>query len=506
MKYNWFRYLPHRVQETGFFKGYATELQQRISKEPLFRSLAATYECANKLTYVPSVYTRKLDDSELPLLMRRDNQASFLSPSYESQDVEKLRSLGVQEMDHASFLRELHLYLSSYNEDFRSRSNAWHSRLAQILAADFSTKITQTYIHGMRLIPLRDGQWVSGTGSKLYFSGGQQGFIIPDGLHFNVVNAEAEADPNRAHLFRLLEVTQLNPHKICEAILEKQDRNSFLPAADELLSQALFLYSMNYRSDLLRKIWLVAENGDPVRAGDLYADISVRSHTEGEKAAVIEYPARFFYDRVEGCKTFKFLHRRFLHPGNVDDVRQWHRYLHYNLHVAYAPRLVQFADGDKTTFSLHNDFAQAVKGSSATQWLSLLRNHWRLYSEWLENDETEDDASRWNRCRARLREKLGATDVNDVNGNVYPLKDTFLPLSNLVTRYNGIVPFLDINNPDDPVWQTTLRPFGVGAADNLQFYLKILQGAKSKKLDLDKITDILAQIQARSRDDEVRVR
>ena len=160
MKYNWFRYLPHRVQETGFFKGYATELQQRISKESLFRSLAATYECANKLTYVPSAYTRKLDDSELPLLMRRDNQASFLSSSYESQDVDKLRSLGVQEMDHASFLRELRLYLSSYNEDFRSRSNAWHSRLAQILAADFSTKITQTYIHGMRLILLRDGHTI----------------------------------------------------------------------------------------------------------------------------------------------------------------------------------------------------------------------------------------------------------------------------------------------------------------------------------------------------------
>jgi hypothetical protein len=303
-----------------------------------------------------------------------------------------------------------------------------------------------------------------------------------------------------------LGVTQLNPHKICEAILEKQEKKSFLPSADELLSQALFLYSMNYRSELLRKIWLIAEDGESVQAGDLYADISVRSHVEGEKTAVIEYPARFFYDRVKGCKSFKFLHRRFLHPGNVDDVGQWHRYLHYNLHVAYSPRLVQFADGDKTTFSLHNNFAQVVKGSNATQWLSLLRNHWRLYSEWLENDETEDDSSRWNRCRGQLRENLGATEVSDVNGKSHPLKDTFLPLSNLVNRYNGIVPFLDINNPDDPVWQTTLRPFGVGTADNLHFYLKILQGASSMKLNIDKISDILAQIQARSRDDEVRVR
>lgn len=506
MRYTWFRYLPTRVQETGFFKGYATQLQQRIMDQPLFRTLAGEYECAKKLIYVPSAYSRMLDGEERPLLMRRDNLASFLSSSYEAQDVEKMKTLGMEEMDLAGFLRHLRIYITSHFEDFRTRTGAWHSRLAQILAGNFQADTTQRYISGLRLIPLRDGQWVSGMYSRLYFSGEQHGFVVPDGLHLNVVDADAEADPDRAHLFRLLNVSELNPYKICEVIVEKQLRKSFHPVADELLSQALFLYRMNFRSEQLKKIWLLAEDGKPARAEDLYADISVRGNSESEEA-VVEYPARFFCDRVEGCRqTFKFLHQRFLHPGNLEDERQWQRYLYYNLHVHYAPRLVQFPDGDKTTFSLHPNFAQVVKGSNATTWLSLLRNHWRLYSEWLENDETEDDASRWNRCRARLRDKLGATEVLDINGMSFPLRDTFLPLSNLVTRYSGIVSFLDINNPDDPIWQTTLRPFGVGTADNLEFYLKILQGAKSKKMGMDKVTDILAQIQARSRDDENRVK
>ncbi|KAF2475109.1 uncharacterized protein BDR25DRAFT_99983 [Lindgomyces ingoldianus] len=505
MPHTWFRYLPTRIQETGFFRGYAVELMQKLSVEPLLKSHATTFERPENLTYVPDAYQQDPGEGSFPLMLRCDNQATFLASQYDAKDLDKLRPLGVVVMDLASFSQELGRYVRDSASDFRNRSSAWHSRLAQVLAANFYSTLIQKDIHGMRLIPLRDGQWVSGSSGKLYFSGDQQGLAIPDGLQFRVIDPGAEDDDNRAHLFKLLGVTQLSIYKVCDAIIEIQDQVFFLPSARELLSQALFLYSVNYRSDKLRNICLVAEDGECIRAGKLYADISIRQVTEEERA-VVEYPARFFHERVTGCRSFKFLHHSFLHPEAVEDQQQWHRYLLYNLQVAYAPRLALLTGNEPSQFSLHDDFNQIVRGSPATTWLSLIRNNWRLYCEWLENDETESEDSRANRNRGRLRDQLAAVEVQDINGNLHPLKDTFLPLSNLVNRYHGVVPFLDISNPDDPIWQTTLRPFGVGTADDLQFYLRVLQNAKSRRISAARITDILTQVQARAADDELQVR
>ncbi|ORX95880.1 hypothetical protein BCR34DRAFT_187331 [Clohesyomyces aquaticus] len=501
MPFTWFHYLPTRVQETGFFSGFAAQMRHELSGKPLLRSHSGTFQPCNSLKYVPAAYREKLEQSSPPLMLRDGNDVTLLACEYEEDDLSKLKLLGVSIMDLASFCA----HLREFGSEFQQKEPFWHTRLAQVLAANFHSTVTQDVIHGLHIIPLRDGQWVSGASGKLYFPG-NYGFAIPEGLRIKVVDPEAELDNNRAHLFRLLGVSQLSPYKVGDAIVDLHEERSFLASEGELLSQVLFLYSISYRSDRLRRIWLIAENGERIRAGHLYADISIHHATEGERA-VVEYPARFFYDRVPGCRSFRFLRQDFVNPNRLEDKRQWHLYLHYNLLVAYAPRLAHLTDNNESgEFRLHRDFNQIIRGSPATSWLALIRNNWRMYSPWLETDERESEESCANRCRESIRNELAAVEVHDINGNLRPLKDTFLPLENLVRRYHGVVPFLDINGPEDPIWRTTLRPFGVGTTDDLQFYLKVLQNAKTLGTSVARITDIYTQVQARAGDDEARVR
>lgn len=496
MRYTWMRYLPSRVQETGFFKGYAAQLHQRLSTEDLLFNCSLSLAKPSNLIYVPESF-RELHGPKDPLLLTRDNKHTYLLPEYQEDDLEKLRLLKIKEMKLREFVEGLNHFSRKSTTSFQEKPSEWHSRVAQVLSGNLWRPEISRIVDDMKLIPLRLGKtWVSkNSEDDVFFSG--QGVSIPGGLDLNVVDPKVETDEDRSHLFSLLGVERLTSSIVCEQIFALHGNPQCKPnrfSKDDLLSQARYLFLVGSRSKELSSIWLVSEKGDRLRAGDLYADLVCPE--DGDSRQTRLSSARRF--QKDAPLKFPFLHADFLYPPERHDKWQWRKFLLDHLRVAVAPRLVKPTGEHRDEFSLHDHFDYILRTKTASDWLLLLKTEWRDYSYWLEKDENEGDESRANRSREAIRKRISEFKVKARNEQWHPLSETFLPLENLVKRYHGIVPFLDITDPEHPTWKAALRPFGVGIGDDLQFYLRALGEARAKNVSIETVTELLSQVQARA--------
>ena len=97
----------------------------------------------------------------------------------------------------------------------RSAPPHWHSRLASILLQQEKAKKNWDLITQLRLIPLRDGRWVSSSdvgrrGHEIWFPNDDIGYELPTGLPWQLVADEAARDRHRYDLFKALGVTQMS--------------------------------------------------------------------------------------------------------------------------------------------------------------------------------------------------------------------------------------------------------------------------------------------------------
>lgn len=337
----------------------------------------------------------------------------------------------------------------------------------------------------MKLIPLRDGQWVSIEGKSIFFPGDRHGLTIPDGINLYAIEDEAAQDPFRRHLYRLLGAENFSVDLLCNSIIAGHNDPKFKPASAKnsaLLSQALFLFRAGCKIDKNERFWCVQECGvkrSPASKLYLKSDepLSASNLSRTDKT------------------RFHFLHKSYM-DAVPDEKERWRTWLIDSLRAAEYPRLV--VSSGKDSFRLSEDFEWLLMHRPSAEFLVLLRDQWYSYALYLDHDPTTKENHQPNVSRKLLRDRLSFAGVKCRDGTIRRAKNTYLPTNELVAAARGCIDFIDVPDPEDKRWELVFHALQVGLKDDLDFYLQAIQTLKVKSPTKDAVENFLEQIQARS--------
>ena len=495
MRYTWLRYLPYKADITGFFKPFQKQLIERVRTEPLLENWNGEFVSASTLTYVSAA--DYCDEQGRPLTLGLNNPtrgASYLSPRYSKDDLECLKALGVTEMEHDVFIKHLRAYIRDFSEEFQSRPAEWHAKLAEVLIPMANDIDYRAAVKGLKLVPLRDGQWTSMNEvgrAPIWFPGNAAASEIPQGISLLVLDQVASSNHLRYQLYGSIGVKPCDIFALVDFIIERHSSPDYNPrwvSRAALISQAVFLSSINASFQENQTLWVMTERGDRVPASTAYLDSDE------------EFSATKCF---EGHRH----HVNFLHPAYLTAVpekpRPWIRWMTKHASISKYPRLATAVA--LNTFQISSDFENIATRDPILA-LKLLKARWDEYSLLIETNERPDATAEERTSKAALREKLAAIMIPCKGGSRCRLDETFLPSREIVSTAMGCVPLLDLPDPNDPRWPAVLRPLGVGVKNDLNLYLKCLYNVKTKNLSTEKVSAFLEQIQARCSEDEALVR
>jgi hypothetical protein len=482
IKYTWPRYFPGKTNVSGFFGAFKNSLFKRIASEKVLESADGQFMEPSSLMCCPS---RFCDKGGRPLTTTPAGSCRYLSQKYKSEDHKTLATFGVQEMIGKDFIRELSNLMKENPAFFCNQSSEWHSYLARALSPLCLDKELSLKIEDLRLIPLRDKGWASVEEGTIFFPGDRHGLTIPDGVDLFVIEHNAAADPFRRHLYRMLGAKDFSVDLLCKLILSIHHDPKFNPRSattSALLSQALFLFNAGCTIDKNQTFWCAQECG---------------THRAWASRLYLESDEPLSASKILGTEKGRF---HFLHSSYVDaapgEQERWHKWLVDSLRVDIYPRLA-VASG-KNSFRLSEDFEWLLMHRPSAQFLVLLRDQWRIYATYVENDDTKRENQEPNVSRKLIRERLSSMGVKCRNGMIRQAGKTYLPTNELVAAAKGCVDFLDVPNPQDKRWELVFHTIQVGLKDDLDFYLQALQTLKVRSATKDGVADFLEQIQARS--------
>ena len=278
-----------------------------------------------------------------------------------------------------------------------------------------------------------------------------------------------------------------------EALHRKDDYAPSLSSA-QLLSQLIFMFDRGWRGKRNNStLWVPTEHNNKRRGSEIYID-----STHPSAAATI----------LSDRQRFPFLHADILNATAEDSKDEWYRWLVDSVGLSTHPKLVHLtSEVGPERFQLHEDFRDIMRDQPTKVILCLLRDNWYQYSKYIENLESVAQDREPNVSRRKIREILASMPVRCTDGRTFPLSQTLLPLEPLLKVADGCVPFLDVPQPDDHKWRSTLHCLGVRFEDDMNFYITCLQGLKRvDQPSQARIRNLLEYIQARSGYDQEKVR
>jgi hypothetical protein len=426
-------------------------------------------------------------------MAHRSNKGKLLATQYdEANDRQYLDVLGVKLMDQHSFFDEIVKIMGRDTASFfQKKTKEWHTSFARALVAMNSYRSQE-----LAIIPLRNGKWVSSksAGSPIYFPNSKSVSAIPEGIEMNIVDPGAAADPDRSKLFVHMGVTDLSDSHIRAMIQKTHLDSKFKPntlGPDVLVSHAEFLFRTraNQNSDSFL-IWMAADQGSCRKSDTMY----LPSKVTGAASNVLPKGAA-------KSQNYGFLHNAYLQAGGSDKKR-WFDYLQTSQQVSVYPRLFNDSPNKRYNCSssehLHADFKFLMQGFLNQKCLTLLRDGWEFYKQWLDIDTRNYQTyrtSELNNLLSFLRDSRARCTGSVQSEQV---RCTYMPLDRLTREYGTIAPFLDIPDPQNPRWKPLMERLLVGMEDDIGFYLKCLSGAKwNVKISDGKIRDIMHEIEDR---------
>lgn len=450
-------------------------------------SVSGGEQCPWRLTYVPD----KFLFNGTPISTSANTSEKYLSRNYSPDDLKFLEKLGVKEMSEVTFFSELRTMFKDPKGDFKNKSDAWHSHLADILIR--FGKSYQSQLLDLPLVPLENGTWAAATGNDIVFPATKAEFELPTGLRLLVVDSKAMKDPMRRKLFTILGVGDLKQGPVVRHIQELHSTGTYMTAisSSALLSQIKFLYTTGWRNPSFERFWLTSESGQRLVGSELYQ--------ESEKP----FSATYFFGKHR--KKFPFLDQSYLKaPSKGTTYETWTDWLEHKMDVATMPRLVQTTA--ERGYKLSDDFEWIIKNFPSSEVLLLLRDNWEEYGQYLEtafkppNERLTQkyEPSKLAVSACHLKHKLGSMLVLDTNGNRSRLDSTFLPSKELMVASQDGVPFVDVLDPDDPRWQK-FEILGVKIKVDVDVYLRCLKNlATEKSNDRERVERLFDTLQSRS--------
>ncbi|KAF8849225.1 hypothetical protein BDZ45DRAFT_240473 [Acephala macrosclerotiorum] len=465
LRYFWPRYLPTREPLQSFLQPFHHELWKNLEMEPILFSQSGDLTAPKSLTYVPEKYTF----SGAPLTISTKTSSRYLSGRYLESGFEYLKVLGVAEMTEFKFFDELSTMTRLASEEFKKKSNAWHSHLASILLTLGPSNSTQ--LADLTIVPLDNGTWIQSKNNQILFPSNRSEFELPGGLELHVVHPDAASDPIRQRFLKSLGVGDLEHEPVARHIEELHKSNragSSSVTRTALISQIEFLYSTEWKNPRFQQFWFTSESNVRLHGSKLYQESSK------------PYSASHFFGAHR--KTFHFIHHDYVR-NTGKDREAWSRWLEEKMEVATMPRLVE-----PTTdrgFIMSDDFKFIIKNFPSSDVLLLLRDNWEDYSRYFDPDKMSQwkdreemtakyDAWRYVTSATKLREKLGSMLVTCTNGKKHRLDATFLPSKELLVASQDGVPFVEIPEPNNSSWQV-FETLGVSIKVDISFYLRCVE-------------------------------
>lgn len=488
LRYLWPRYLPAREPLDSFLKPFHLDIREKLALQPVFYSHFGDLAEPKSLLYVPEEY----NFNGAPMTIGTNNTSQYLSARYPEADLKYFEVLGVKKMSEDVFFQEFSAFLQASIGDFKKKSNAWHSHLAEILVRLSAAHSPQ--LPSLMLVPLSNGSWAAAAGRQILFAGDEAEFELPGGLQLSVVQTEAAADPARRKLFKTLGVGDLAQEPVVRHVqeLHRDGRASSKDVTSAaLISQIKFLYSANWTNPTFQRFWFISESGQRFHGSQLYQDSS-KPHSA----------TKFFGAHR---KKFPFIDKGYLAAGGKNDGN-WTKWLEEKMEVATIPRLIQrTVEGG---FALSDDFEFIIKNFPSSEVLLLLRDNWEAYSKYFDPDQVltaskegpmlQYTQANFSASVGRLNLKLKSMLVTCKDGKSHRLDTTFLPSHELLVASQDEVPFVDVPDAENSSWHI-LKLLGVSISVDITFYLRCLEGLAGSD-DEDRIRNLFNSIQLRSGD------
>ena len=450
MRYTWPNYLPIHVYNGTFLSelgGRYGAIFNDLKSRPVVWSHGGTLQIPNLLTHVPE---RFLDRHQRPLLgaysdPEQNDTQSQLCPDYPTDVLEALECLGVKIMDNEMFIERLVRRAPWFSQ----LSREWHEDLASVLCR---SKALLKAADSIPLIPLRNGRWISPSSPKPIYFPTTDDLGIPKDVNFQIVDRQAQRDPNRKSLFQLLGMKHCDQGDVCSEIirLHKDLTNDRMEQLD-LLAHAIDIYQFGSRcKDLkIQYLRLRESEGSFAYGSALYID----APGTGQPLSKLLGSPR--------PSNVRFLHPSYIeaHSG-MQDERRWIQWLINELQVSDIPRLKE-----KGRSALSPAILAIAHSQPSWVLLKILTENWVRYAKDLNE----------------VRQELSLIKVRCVNDKTLrSLSETILPLPHLkrlAKEYEvDDLPFLDIGDLDiDSPSLMNLKSLGVTTAEDSELYLTVLK-------------------------------
>lgn len=209
-------------------------IKHRLSKTPVLKSRHGAR--LRKLDDIATVARDFMDGNDDPLL---DDKIldPFLSNKYLSPNPIILRHYGVRGTDDALVIRLLQHDLDNSESRVKSyKCDKWHSALARRLL-----KMDPSQLQHCKLLPLRDGTWISPQ-SRPTFLPTASSIPIPEDLPLPVLDSSASTNPDRLALCVYLGVSELSVAQVRASILQRYGVRSNAIGWEDSRSHLHFLY------------------------------------------------------------------------------------------------------------------------------------------------------------------------------------------------------------------------------------------------------------------------
>jgi len=469
LRYHWAHYLPDDHVST-LFESTKREIIRQLSNMTILESCAQIMEKPVHLTYIPLHYR---DSTGVPLTLSERSAPLYLSTRYPAWEIDGLYRLGVSCQSPLAFLSDLEALCQSDIE----KPSAWHSSLAGVLLPLMSDEVHRQIVSRMKLIPLRNGRWVSAR-NTVYSTWSANGASIPCGIEINFTHLEAEKDETRRRLFEQLGVKKYDPSEVCRAIISvySDPIRPFSLSLEDSIAQITYLYSVKWERRAITQIWVATATGTFLRGSDTYIKRPNGSQCEQR-----------IYDLLH--TKFPFIHDSYAAAVPKAD-QEWWDWMAKRFDVLTVPRLCKRVFGRDFGPSPELEFLMVNGDPRDVLWF--LRQNWKTYQLWIETNAspTTDHAA-----HQSLRKILGSLEIKCRNGVVSTLCNTFLPFLDAEVELHPKICTLDLPERHSLPW-SFLEVFGVTVKVDVQYYVHCLSLLQDTALDKYLAVHIYEKIQA----------
>jgi hypothetical protein len=150
----------------------------------------------------------------------------------------------------------------------------------------------------------------------------------------------------------------------------------------------------------------------------------------------------------------------------------------------------------ESLFDLSEEFKSMLHECDSSDILQLIRDKWHHYSQWIEGAHMKWQSQEYISASIQLKNRIGTSLVRTTRG-LLPLNETVLAKLDMQLDQSEVAPALHLHEPENTEWNL-LANFGVVVKSDVHYFLRCLTTlSRDEAPDIDVVSYIYEQLQAR---------